>query len=237
MAAIYLIRHGQASFTSLNYDQLSPLGYQQTQLLGEYWQKKLSTALTNIKHWQQGTLKRHQQSAQAFFQGANIEPKVITTQAGFNEIDHLDILARFNPRWQNHQQLMADIQEHIQLKKSFQPLFNQALMRWISDEHDDYKESWQTFKSRVNKAFQQILSPLNKHTGDVIIFTSAGPIAVILQQILQLNEQQSFALNNRLVNSSVTKLLYSTSNQQSSLDYFNNYSHLEITDPTLITYR
>lgn len=237
MAAIYLIRHGQASFTSPNYDQLSTLGYQQTELLGKYWQNKLNKQLANINCWQQGALKRHQQSAQSFLQGAKITSQNIATLSGYDEIDHLDILARFNPRWQNHQHLITDIQAQIKAGKSFQPLFNQALMRWVSGQHHDYKETWQAFKVRVNKAFQQTLKQLQQQTGDSVVFTSAGPIAVILQQILQLNEQQGFALNNRLVNSSVTKLLYSRSNQQTSLDYFNNYSHLEITDPTLITYR
>jgi len=237
MAAIYLIRHGQASFTSLDYDQLSPLGYQQTQLLGEHWQTKLKSQLVNIKHWQQGALKRHHQSTTSFLHGAKLQPPTVKTDAGFNEIDHLDILARFNPRWQNHQNLMADIHAQLQAKKSFQPLFNQALMRWVSGEYDDYQETWQEFQYRVQQAFEQLIAQIKQQNGDTIIFTSAGPIAVILQQILQLNEQQGFALNNRLVNSSVTKLLYSAQNEQISLDYFNNYSHLEITDPSLITYR
>ena len=36
MATIYLIRHGQASFGSDNYDKLSPLGCRQAQVTGEY---------------------------------------------------------------------------------------------------------------------------------------------------------------------------------------------------------
>ena len=38
MAAIYLIRHGQASFWKADYDQLSHKGTEQSELLGKYWQ-------------------------------------------------------------------------------------------------------------------------------------------------------------------------------------------------------
>ena len=37
MAAIYLVRHGQASFGSANYDQLSELGTRQADATGEYF--------------------------------------------------------------------------------------------------------------------------------------------------------------------------------------------------------
>ena len=36
MAAIYLVRHGQASFGAADYDQLSARGEQQAQLLGQW---------------------------------------------------------------------------------------------------------------------------------------------------------------------------------------------------------
>ena len=36
MGSIYLIRHGQASFGAENYDVLSPLGYRQSEALGDY---------------------------------------------------------------------------------------------------------------------------------------------------------------------------------------------------------
>ncbi|HEY0660456.1 MAG TPA: phosphoglycerate mutase family protein, partial [Lysobacter sp.] len=35
MSAIYLIRHGQASFGDGDYDRLSPLGLEQSRVLGE----------------------------------------------------------------------------------------------------------------------------------------------------------------------------------------------------------
>jgi broad specificity phosphatase PhoE len=37
MAELYLVRHGQASFGTDNYDELSPTGYTQSRWLGEHF--------------------------------------------------------------------------------------------------------------------------------------------------------------------------------------------------------
>ena len=39
MSVLYVVRHGQASFFTDNYDQLSPKGVEQSRLLGKYWKK------------------------------------------------------------------------------------------------------------------------------------------------------------------------------------------------------
>ena len=59
MAEIYLVRHGQASFNSDNYDRLSDLGRQQSELLGHYFADR------NISFDQifTGTQLRHSQTA------------------------------------------------------------------------------------------------------------------------------------------------------------------------------
>jgi broad specificity phosphatase PhoE len=44
MGTLYLVRHGQASFGADDYDQLSPLGQQQTVRLGEYFIRAIHPA-------------------------------------------------------------------------------------------------------------------------------------------------------------------------------------------------
>ena len=68
MGNIYLVRHGQASFGAENYDQLSTLGQQQSQRLGEYFTDKgiqFEAALT-------GTLQRQIQTHAAICAGAQV---------------------------------------------------------------------------------------------------------------------------------------------------------------------
>ena len=58
MGHLYLVRHGQASLGAADYDQLSPLGAQQSQRLGEHWRAqglRFDAVIT-------GSLKRHAQT-------------------------------------------------------------------------------------------------------------------------------------------------------------------------------
>jgi hypothetical protein len=48
---------------------------------------------------------------------------------------------------------------------------------------------------------------------------------VILQQLLELSDIQTLKINKQLVNTGVTKLLCSETTI--SIDYINNYSHLQ----------
>ena len=57
MSTLILIRHAQASFMMANYDHLSPLGFDQSRILGDYWAK--NNMLPSRIYV--GPLKRHQQ--------------------------------------------------------------------------------------------------------------------------------------------------------------------------------
>ena len=58
MAAIFLLRHGQASFGESDYDRLSPLGIEQARLLGA------ALAGCNLRSPQfiSGGMRRHQET-------------------------------------------------------------------------------------------------------------------------------------------------------------------------------
>ena len=59
MRHIYLIRHGQASFDADDYDQLSPLGEEQSRLLGD-WFRQSGQTLNQVV---MGSNRRHRQTA------------------------------------------------------------------------------------------------------------------------------------------------------------------------------
>ena len=65
MGTLYLVRHGQASFGSDNYDQLSESGQRQCERLGAYFGargRRFEAAIT-------GTLARQTQSLDAIAKG------------------------------------------------------------------------------------------------------------------------------------------------------------------------
>ena len=65
MGMLYLVRHGQASFGSHDYDRLSELGHRQCRALGEHFRSmnvSFRTVLT-------GTLRRHRETYEGIAEG------------------------------------------------------------------------------------------------------------------------------------------------------------------------
>jgi len=242
MAAIYLIRHGQASFGKADYDLLSDIGIQQAQILGEYWQ-----SLETPDKFFSGDLLRHSQTLKHFSVGHQSDKTPSIIHSGLNEFDHVDIFKCYDARWQDFTKRSHEIQQLERPNKIFQKEFAQALERWISGGYDkEYKESWPQFKQRCVRALQSIIeqelannrqasSNNTKVTKDILVFTSGGTISTIIQHILQLSDEQALKINQQLRNTSVSKLLFCR--DELSVDYYNNYSHLAVKSSDLITFR
>ncbi len=235
MANIYLIRHGQASWGKSNYDQLSALGVKQSEVLGLYWQNMGSPDLCYA-----GGLLRHSQTADAFWQGKGGSISV-SIHEGLNEFDHVDVLKCYNPNWHNQTAFTTYLKQQKNPNHAFVTEFTQALSRWSSGEYDDYKESFLQFKKRCVKAIDDIKSQVlmqrqltNKNQPkNILIFTSGGVIATICAHYLQLPDRQLMQLNQQLVNTSVTKLMFNR--EKTSVDVINNYSHLQLFNNKHIT--
>lgn len=244
MAAIYLIRHGQASFGSTDYDQLSEKGSKQSLMLGQYWR---SNVVPNKLYT--GDLLRHGQTLNCFLKGYQGKEIPLIIHSGFNEFDHVDILTNYNEQWQNFAKMSKEINQLKDPNKTFQKEFFQALNRWLSgDKNHEYKERWPQFKERCIRALQDVIqqeltnnrkfisdTEEAKKFKDILVFTSGGTISVIVQHILKLSDQHTLQINQQLRNTSVTKLLFSQN--MLSVDYLNNYSHLEQAGDDWVTFK
>ena len=232
MSAIYLIRHGQASFGKADYDQLSDKGCQQSVLLGQYWQA-LSLHNKPGKMFS-GALLRHEQTLENFLKGYQGEVPSTVLHSGFDEFNHVDILSRYDVKWKSYAKMAALISKKSAANKVFQKEFSLALNRWVSGKYDgDYMESWSQFKERCITALQDVINQeLNAKkefsnitpSNNICIFTSGGTISVLVQHILGLSDQNTLSINQQLRNTSVTKLLFTKGSL--SIDYLNNYGHL-----------
>jgi broad specificity phosphatase PhoE len=222
MKVIYLVRHGQASFGQANYDQLSILGYEQSELLGTALISK-GVAFDRVE---QGTLNRHQQTLSSAL-GAEF---TVTTNAGWNEFDHRDITAQYllanNMKGDEFLQLNdADKLNH----------FAKAILLWVDSagEQLDYKETWPQFKKRVSAALKETIAHTKKAA---VVFTSGGAISATVGDAMQLTPMQILKLNLQLVNTGVTKLL--VSGYGVNVSTINEYVHLEQKQNNkLITYK
>jgi len=245
MASIYLVRHGQAGFDKLDYDQLSDLGHQQGELVGQ----SLLARSIEAKLVAHGAMRRHRETMQGAHKVWHAYGPVIE-DAGFNEFDSDDIIAAAHAELNipgyyaqgiasnnlvQKAALGAYLVKQDNPKKAFQDLFSTSIDRWISGEYDaDYIESWQHFTQRCRQA---LFDTIEKADGkDVVVFTSGGPITAIIQHCLGLSDQYAFEFNWTLVNAGITQLLY---NQQGkiSLASCNEQEHLISSGKKFLTYR
>lgn len=230
MGVVYLIRHAQASFGSVNYDQLSPLGERQARALGDVLRARMPT----VHGVYAGEMQRHRQTAEPALHVWQPAPK-LHIHSGFNEFDHAEVLARYKPAYANRVLLMADMARTLQPRKAFQAAFDAAAARWLSGLHDgEYTETWPQFQARCVAGLQEVIRALGP-SKTALVFTSGGPIAAIAQHLLGLPNDRVFALNRTLVNAAVTKVVYSEA--AAYLSSLNDHSHFEGERRELLTYR
>jgi broad specificity phosphatase PhoE len=235
MAQIILVRHGQASFGKDNYDELSQVGHQQARHLGQWF----SAIGSSFDHVVTGTMERQRATAKSCL--ANVSEGHYVTEPwlvdpGFNEYDHIEILARHRSDLSNTRSVREWLAKQDKPNLAYHAAFREAIERWMGRRYDEeYVESWANFRARVVEAVQRIT--LNAGAGtSSIVFTSAGVIAAICQHIMELTDLKTAELSYMLMNSSVTRLLYQP--DRISISVLNSVAHLEwFGDSSIITYR
>ena len=217
--SIYLVRHGQASFGAQNYDQLSPLGARQSQTLGEALAMRQVSFDTTFS----GTLSRHRQTAN------HAAVRVLEESPNWNEFDHEGIFRLL----MSHRQVTQEQASEFSPKQILK-FFSEALEFWSSQkELDADLETWPQFKQRVQLALDETVA---KTTSSSLVFTSGGPISVVIGHLMGFTRGQILALNWQLVNTGITKLV--VRNERPQVSTVNEYVHLETqSDSSLITYK
>ena len=231
MATIYLVRHGQASFGSDNYDALSTLGHQQARVVGRALRARGVAAPDVVVS---GSMTRHQETAAgALYAWGNHLPVQILP--GVNEFDHENVIEVAEPRYASKPVMMADMAARDDPRAAFQTFFQDAVGRWVGGSHDDeYAEPWSVFKLRCVTALNELVR-LTPAKGQAVVFTSGGTISVMCAHLLGLNDTQAFTLNWTLANTGITKLVSGRGGLH--LVSINEHAHLEGTEPSLLTYR
>lgn len=242
MAEIYLVRHGQASFGTDNYDRLSVLGHRQAEVAGEYFHK-LGLEFDAIYA---GTLVRQNETAEGVRKvyAANGSPlPVITQEVGFNEVQNELQIQTLAPMLAESD---ADIRENAAKaftdSKAMQKMIRSVFQHWVSlgdESGHESLESWNAYSTGVQAAMKRVITEqgAGKTTA---VFSSGGTIATIAAAVLGLPPSGVYQLFEQVVNCSVTRLVYSGNNV--TLTYFNEHGYLNLlaTDQDekgLITYR
>lgn len=229
MRELLLIRHGQASFSAEDYDRLSPIGEQQSRMLGE-WLAACGSPPDSVAI---GPRVRHHDTARLCLEAADLSLQPIVLPE-LDEVDHHELLARLRPDLAGAAALRAELKQAADPHRAFQRLFADAITRWVSGAHDaDYRQPWPAFRAGVLAALQQLAdSPART----IWAFTSGGPIAVIASALLQTPLAETFQLSWPLVNTGVTRLRLGS--RGAALVTYNAWPHLERAgDARLVTLR
>lgn len=203
MTTIYLVRHGQASFGAESYDKLSPNGELQAKVLGGYFKEILKEAPYVVA----GSMQRHQQTAKLALAESFPESDIVTN-AAWNEFNHQQVFAQYEPRFNQPHLLKQDVEKELNPRAYLSKIFEGAIGRWTGGEfHHEYDESWPEFKGRVETALQNLCDELAKTKPRyAVVFTSGGVISVAAGKMLQLSPDKTFALNWAIANASFTTL-------------------------------
>jgi broad specificity phosphatase PhoE len=230
MGAIYLIRHGQASFAAADYDDLSPVGNEQGGVLGAALkQRQVEPDITLC-----GGMRRHAQTASHCLDAMGRAP-TWELDRGWDEYDHNDMLAGLDPRYREQTAVAADMLGHADPRRAFQLIFERAMARWVGGEfHGEYRESWPTFCARVEDSLARLVARMGK-SQTALVFTSGGAISVVLRKLLGLEDTRTMVLSATLANASVTKLI--VGGRGITLSTVNEHAHFEGAHKRLITYR
>jgi broad specificity phosphatase PhoE len=221
VSQVLLVRHGQASWGSDDYDVLSTLGEKQSQVLGEALAARGITPDLVLR----GDMRRHRQTAEHAVAGAGWSCDT-SVEAGWNEFDHVQVFSMHPAAYGEGEEMS---------RARFQQWFDEAMIRWAGGDYDeDYDESFTAFGERVGAALRRTADRLGP-SGTAVVFTSGGAIAWTVMSLLGGTPHMWAQLNPVTVNASVTKVV--VGRRGMTLVSFNDHSHLEPAADGLITYR
>ena len=232
MSTLTMIRHAQASFMKANYDQLSPLGEEQSRVLGTYLaEQKIVFDKIYI-----GPLRRHWQTAEGvqevFIKHKLPWPKPILLQT-LDEHKGMEVMASLLPvlidRFEVLQQWKSRAEQEPHKARKYQLLiFNHVMSLWAKGELDVREHGlapWADFRAQVKAAMQQMVSENGKGM-KIAAFTSGGTMSAAVGYALQIHaDEKIMELNGIVQNTAMSTFLFSE--DRLTLKSFNELPHLE----------
>lgn len=210
MGTLYLVRHGQASFGTHDYDRLSELGARQCRRLGEYFAERGQRFEAVLR----GSLKRHAQSLAALREGLGPAPDEAVFP-GLNEYDSEALIRTVHAGELLAPRSAEEYRGHFRLLR-------EGLARWIAG--DVAPQGMPSFAAFCD-GIEQALDRVKRCDGDVLLVSSGGPIATAVMRVLGAPPQMMIELNLRIRNSAITE--FAISPKRLTLHSFNHLPHLD----------
>jgi len=217
---LVLLRHGQASVGTSNYDRLSDNGRRQARLAGA----RLAAADLRFDRVIAGALTRQRDTATEVMTELRLDERDLQLDDRLDEYDHLGMMDRQNSA------VSFETATSASSGRALQSALDEAIARWIAGEGGHYRENHADFLGRVIASVRELAAL----PGSTLAVTSGGVIAAVCAQLTGMPSDGWPALAKVTVNASITKLIVGRSGV--NLLTFNDHAHLEH-DRALVTYR
>jgi broad specificity phosphatase PhoE len=216
VALLFLVRHGQASFGSADYDRLSDLGRQQARWLGEYFAAR-QLRFTRVVA---GSLKRQRDTAAEILAAMRLELPV-AEHAGLNEY-HGEALYSAHTGGRNpleHQRSDYD---------DYWRTFRAATQSWAADTLPGVPESWAQFGVRTRAGIDLACEGLTREECALVV-SSGGAISRAVGDIIGSPGAVAVEFNLQFRNSGFVELIVSGQGaaRRLRLVTFNAIPHLD----------
>lgn len=211
MGNLYLVRHGQASFGAVDYDNLSSLGVQQSVRLGEYFAQKgiqFDAVLT-------GSLRRHAQTWAGIAKGAALEHDPLVWP-GLNEYDSEAVIQAIHPQPLQKPDTPEVYRHHFRLLRD-------GLRQWMNGVVSP--KGMPTYTEFVHGVSSALDHVRQNCSGNVLMVSSGGPISTAVGRLLGTTPETTIELNLRIRNSSVTEFDFNP--KRHALVTYNTLPHLD----------
>jgi broad specificity phosphatase PhoE len=214
MPLLVIVRHGQASFGSADYDMLSPVGRQQAQVTAA----ALSAAGLDVARIITGSLRRQRDTADAIAAAYGLSP---TVDERWNEYDADAVLAHHSDSAQRLEHPSGP-ESAPSSPREFQSLLERALEAWVQAGADSpTPETWPAFNGRVTAALQ---AAGTAGAGTTVVVSSGGVIGALAVSLIRVDPVRFPRLNRVTINCGVTRVLFGRAG--TTLASFNEQGHL-----------
>jgi broad specificity phosphatase PhoE len=220
VGSIYVVRHGQASFGTNDYDRLTEVGFTQARLLGAH----LGARRIRFDAIFTGTLRRQIETARGILEG-HPQLGVDLPQERFSGLDEYlseaIMTAYFGaaPVWGAD----ADKRDPTMVRDHFRRL-REALLAWADGRIEP--KGMMAFSRFQSQAVAALIEARTRFPdGRVLIVSSGGPIAAMIAAAMQAPPASAIDLNLRIRNSSLSEFV--STPRRHHLISFNTVPHLD----------
>jgi broad specificity phosphatase PhoE len=201
---IAILRHGQASFGTDDYDRLSDLGRIQAQVAGQELARRGLRSPVLVS----GSLLRQRDTAA--IAGAQLDVELSVIDPRFDEFDaHQAVDAHLGRVGATDGMSSREFQSHL----------DDVMSVWMTQGD----ERWAAFVDAAMAALADVAADLPSGR-DAVVTTSAGVTAAITGRLLGSDSAGVIALNRVSVNASITTVV--SGSRGLSLVTFNDHAHI-----------